>query len=384
MKRDSRETPFLSADPAPILERAAGGGRISEEECLALFRCRDLLAIGRAAHQARLSRTDPGAVTYTCDRNTNYTNACITGCAFCAFSRKPGDPDAYVLGESEFRAKIRELYERGGSQLLLQGGLHPGLPLEWHEGLLRWLRAEWPHLHLHCYSPPEIAYMAREARIPVFETIRRLREAGLQSIPGGGAEILSDRVRRKVSPRKISADEWIDVMRQASRAGLRASATMMFGHVETLEERVEHLRRVRDLQDETGVFTAFIAWTFQPKNAAVKEEFCGAYEYLRAAAIARLYLDNIPNHQASWVTQGPKIGQMSLFFGLNDLGSTMIEENVVREAGTAYRMDADELEAMAREAGFRPVKRNYYYEPYDHPADAPEGRRQRKILFPAY
>jgi cyclic dehypoxanthinyl futalosine synthase len=371
-----------AADVSAILNRAAAGERIGEDECLALFRCGDLLAIGRAANQARSLRTDPSLVTYNCDRNINYTNACVVDCSFCAFYRKPDDAEAYLLGEDDFRGKIAELYKQGGSQILLQGGLHPDLPLEWYEALLRWMRAEWPGIHLHCFSPTEIAYFARMTGVSVYDVIVRLREAGLNSVPGGGAEILSERPRRKMSPKKESAEGWLEVMRQVHAAGMRGSATMMFGHVETFAERAEHLRRIRDLQDETGVFTAFICWTFQPKNTPLKDKYCGSFEYLRTAAIARLFLDNIPNHQASWVTQGPKIGQTSLFFGLNDLGSTMIEENVVREAGSHFRMNAEELESMAREAGFKPLRRDYYYQPYSHPGDPPDGLRQSERPFP--
>jgi len=367
---------------APILKRAEALERLSPGECLALMRSRDLISIGRAAHRARLARADSRLATYNRDRNINYTNICSTACAFCAFCRPPGSPEAYILGEEQFRARIAELYATGGSQILLQGGHHPGLPLEWHEALLRWLRAEWPGLHLHCYSPTEIAFWARQSGLSPACVVGRLRDAGLQSLPGGGAEILSDRPRRKLSPEKCSADEWIAIMRETARAGLRGTATMMFGHIETDAERVEHLLRLRDLQDETGVFTAFAAWTFQPKNTPLKDKYCGAHEYLRVAAIARLFLDNIPNHQASWVTQGPRIGQISLLFGLNDLGSTMIEENVVREAGTAYRMDAAGLEALARQAGFEPMQRDYYYRPYRHPGDRPEGLRQTEHPFP--
>ncbi len=374
---------MMNDSNAAILARTVNAERLSDSDCLRLFQSADLLSVGQAAHQVRMQRCDPNSVTYNADRNINYTNVCTTRCSFCAFSRDEGDPDSYVLSEAEWREKIAELYRSGGSQILLQGGLNPHLTLEYFEQLLRWLRAEWPHLHLHCFSPHEIDYMASTADISIGETLARLRVAGLQSVPGGGAEILSDRPRHRLSPRKISADEWIKVMREVSRAGLRATATMMFGHRESMAERVEHLRRLRHLQDETGVFTAFIAWTFQPKNARPKDKFCGSYEYLRTIAIARLYLDNIVNHQASWVTQGPKVAQISLRMGINDLGSTMIEENVVREAGTSYRMNAADLESLASEAGFSPRKRDCFYGTYVHPGDAPEGRGQTEIAFPS-
>lgn len=372
-----------STEVDTILNRAASGERISESECLALFQCHDLTALGAAAHEARSLRTDPQSVTFNCDRNINYTNICTTGCSFCAFSRPPESEQGYVLGERELREKIAELYSHGGSQILMQGGINPDLPLEWHEALLRWLRAEWPHLHIHCYSPTEIEGLARISGLGIRQVLERLREAGLQSVPGGGAEILSDRPRGKLSPKKTSAGDWIDVMREVSRADMRATATMMFGHIETLEERVEHLGRLRDLQDETGAFTAFIAWTFQPKNQN-KDRFCGSHEYLRTVAIARLFLDNIANHQASWVTQGPKIAQVSLRMGINDLGSTMIEENVVREAGTAYRMDAKDLQRLAEDAGFAAVQRDFYYRPYVHPDDSPSGTGQSVHGFPGW
>ncbi len=354
----------------PILDRAVAGERLTEAEAVRLLESHDLLAIGRAAHAVRLRRHPESVVTFNIDRNINYTNVCEIDCTFCAFYRKEGDSDAYVLTREEFRKKIGELLAAGGNQILLQGGLHPDLPFEWYEDLLRWLRAEYPMVHLHCFSPTEISFFRDHFKMPLEEVIRRLMKAGLHSIPGGGAEILSDKVRAKISPEKTKADDWLEVMRVAHKLGLRTSATMMFGIIEDNADRVEHLRRLRDLQDETGGFTAFIAWTFQPKNTPYKDRFCGAFEYLKMVAVARLYLDNFDNLQASWVTQGEKIAQLSLFFGVNDLGSLMLEENVVRAAGTNHMLTLDTLKRMAEEVGFELRQRNFFYHPFAPPAKA--------------
>ena len=360
------------ADPEiyPILERAIEGQRLNDAQALRLLESHDLLALGRAAHAVRMRKHPEPAVTFNIDRNINYTNVCDIDCTFCAFYRKEGDGDAYVLTREEFRRKIDELLAAGGNQILLQGGLHPDLPFEWYEDLLRWLRTEYPMVHLHCFSPTEISFFRDHFKMPLEEVIRRLVKAGLHSIPGGGAEILSDRVRAKISPEKTKADDWLEVMRVAHRLGLRTSATMMFGIIESYADRVEHLRRLRDLQDETGGFTAFIAWTFQPKNTPYKDRFCGAFEYLKMVAVARLYLDNFENLQASWVTQGEKIAQLSLLFGVNDLGSLMLEENVVRAAGTNFMLTLDTLKVMAVELGFELRQRNFFYQPFVPPARA--------------
>jgi cyclic dehypoxanthinyl futalosine synthase len=284
----------------------------------------------------------------------------VSGCRFCAFYRAPGVADAYVLNRETLQSKLRETVALGGTQVLLQGGLHPDLPLEWYQDLVRWIHAEF-RLHVHGFSPPEIIHLARLNGLTVGEVIQRLHAAGLDTIPGGGAEILSDRVRREISPNKCTAGEWIEVMRAAHRLGLRTTATMVFGHIETLAERVEHLRRLRELQDETGGFTAFIPWTYQPCNTALGGRAAGAHDYLRTLAVSRLYLGNFANVQASWVTQGRDICQTALFFGANDVGSTMIEENVVRAAGVEYRLTRADLELMIRQISRVPRRRDCYY-----------------------
>lgn len=355
-----------AADPEiyPVLRRAAAGERLGDLDAERLFKSGDLLALGRAAHAARMRLHPEPVVTFVIDRNINYTNVCVTDCSFCAFARKAGAADAYVRTREELRQKIVETYAAGGRQILMQGGLNEALTLEWHEDLLRWMKREFPDLHIHAYSPTEISFFRDRFGVPLGEVIARLRAAGLDSIPGGGAEILVDRVRQRISPEKTRTDDWLAVMREAHRQGMRTTATMMFGIIETYAERVEHFRRLRELQDETGGFTAFINWTFQPKNTPYKERFAGAFEYLKTTAIARLYLDNIPNIQASWVTQGDKIAQMSLAMGVNDLGSLMLEENVVAAAGTAFSYTVDEMRRWAAELGFELRQRDYYYQPF--------------------
>lgn len=347
---------------AGLPESVENGGRMSDEEALALFRSNDLLAIGRAAGAMR-GRMNPGSiVTYVVDRNINYTNVCMSGCLFCAFYRTGEDDDHYTLTMEQIDRKIEETRRLGGSQILMQGGLIPGHGIEWYENMLRGIKAR-HDVHIHSFSPPEIVHISEISGITVAETIRRLHAAGLDSIPGGGAEILSDRVREEISPGKCSADEWIDVMRQAHLQGMRTTATMMFGHIETMEERVESLRRIRGLQDQTGGFTAFIPWPFQPENTAMQNVVpSGGFDYLKALAISRLYLDNIPAIQASWVTQGPKVAQVALLFGANDMGSTMIEENVVKAAGVSFRLSEKDLRGLVEDAGFTPKRRNMYYE----------------------
>lgn len=346
----------------PILERVMAGERLGDADAERLFETNDLLALGRAAHMVRARLHPDPTVTFIIDRNINYTNVCVTGCSFCAFSRRPGDADTYVITRDEMRRKIVETREAGGNQILLQGGLNPDLTMEWYEDLLRWMKAEFPGLHIHAFSPTELSFFRDQFKIELDEAIKRLVAAGLDSIPGGGAEILSDRVRGIISPGKTTADDWIGIMRAAHRLGLRTTATMMLGIIETHAERVEHLRRVRELQDETGGFTAFIPWTFQSRNTRHAGQRGGATDYLKTVAIARLYLDNIQNIQASWVTQGSKIAQMALLFGVNDLGSLMLEENVVAAAGTSYRYSIAEMRRWAEELGYKLVQRNFYYE----------------------
>ena len=371
------DTPLASThDPEiqPILARAVAGQRLTDADAERLFDSDDLLSIGSAAHAVRMRLHPNPVVTFVIDRNINYTNVCITDCSFCAFYRKKGADDAYVRTREELRQKIVETYEAGGSQILMQGGLHPDLPFEWYEDLLRWMKSEFPALHIHAFSPTELSFFRDHFSLPLEVVLQRLMDAGLDSIPGGGAEILSDRVRARISPEKTKADDWIHVMRVAHGLGLRTSATMMFGIIETHAERVEHLRRLRELQNETAGFTAFICWTFQPKNTPFKDRFCGAHEYLKTTAIARLYLDNFTNFQASWVTQGDKVAQYSLMMGVNDLGSLMLEENVVAAAGTHFEYTVDHLRNLSAECGFSLQQRDYFYRPYIHPELKSAGR----------
>jgi len=299
-------------------------------------------------------------VTYVVDRNINYTDICISGCKFCAFYKAPGDSAGYVLSFAELGDKIRETQQLGGTQILLQGGLHPDLPLEFYEEMLRFMKGF--DIHVHGFSPPEIHHFAELSGLSPRAVLARLQASGLDSMPGGGAEILNNRVRSEIAPRKCTADQWIEVMREAHHLGLRTTATMMFGHIETMAERLEHLQRIRDLQDETHGFTAFIPWPFQPDHTALGHiEKTTGFAYLKMLALSRLFLDNIPNIQASWVTQGPKIAQVSLFFGANDFGSTMIEENVVAAAGVSFRLTRQEIEGLVRSAGFIPRQRRMDY-----------------------
>ncbi|MBI5154397.1 dehypoxanthine futalosine cyclase [Candidatus Poribacteria bacterium] len=341
------------------------GRRLSDEDALHLFEHAQLPELSVAATRIR-QRLNPGrTVTYIIDRNINYTNACLADCEFCAFYRKHDDPEAYVLSREELAEKIRETQELGGNQILLQGGMHPKLKLEWYEEMLGFIKREFG-IHLHAFSAPEIHAFARINRLDYETVLRRLRAAGLDSLPGGGAEVLSDRVRREITRGKVMSDDWIEVHRVWHKMGGRSTATMMFGHVETLSERIETWRRFRGLQDETGGFTAFIGWTFQPANTRLGEQKgvreVGSWDYLRTTAIARLYLDNIQHIQASWVTQGGRIGQVSLYYGCDDMGSIMIEENVVRAAGASFRMTEQALRGLASEAGFDPRRRNFFYE----------------------
>ena len=349
---------------AAILEDAVAGVRISAGDAHTLLLEGDLLDLGLAAQQVRTRLVDPDVATYNIDRNINYTNVCVYKCRFCAFYREPGDPEGYLLPFEEIGAKIEETLALNGTGVLLQGGVHPELPITYYEELLGFIRDNYPEIHLHAFSPPEIKFIARKERLSFSEVIARLKGAGLMSIPGGGAELLSDDIRKEVlAYPKTSSDEWIDIMRQAHRNGLRTSATMMYGMGEGLEPRVEHLTRIRDLQDETGGFTAFISWTFQREHTDlqdVPETF--AHEYLRTLAVSRLFLDNVDHLQSSWVTQGKKIGQLGLQFGADDMGSTMIEENVVSAGGTSYRMSQDEMEHLIASAGFVPRQRTNLYE----------------------
>jgi cyclic dehypoxanthinyl futalosine synthase len=348
------------------LSKAVSGERLSYDEGVALFDCRDLAALGRAA-DAVCRRLHPGPFrTYNIDRNINYSNVCAAVCDFCAFYRKSTDADAYVLPREVLYQKIEETIALGGDQALMQGGLHPSLKLEWYEELLRDLKARYPKFNLHAFSAPEIWFFHKLNKLPLREVLGRLKEAGLGSLPGGGGEILADRVRKAITKNKCLTDEWLEVHRVWHELGGRSTCTMMFGHIETLAERVETLERLRRLQDETGGFTAFICWTFQPEHTDMAHiRPAGAHEYLRTQAIARLYLDNIPNIQSSWVTQGLKVGQLALLFGANDMGSLMIEENVVASAGTVHYLTLEQIKSAIRELGYVPRQRNVFYEYID-------------------
>ncbi|HKT80989.1 MAG TPA: cyclic dehypoxanthinyl futalosine synthase [Vicinamibacterales bacterium] len=344
-------------------DKIKAGARIDAAEALDLYRHAPTALLGQLADAVRLRKHPEPIVTYIIDRNVNYTNVCVAKCNFCAFYRDVGSPEGYVLGFDELYRKIDETIAVGGVQLLLQGGHNPDLPLSWYEDLFRAIKERYPSFKLHALSPPEVIHLSRMSRLAVGEVIDRLIAAGLDSVPGGGAEILVDRVRRLLHcDNKATADEWLDVMRHAHRAGLRTTATMMYGTVETDEERLEHLLRLRTLQDETGGFTAFITWSYQPDHTELAGSEATGIDYLRTLAIARIVLDNFDNLQASWVTQGGKVGQLSLAYGANDMGSVMIEENVVRAAGASYCMDEVEIVRNIEDAGFIPKRRNMHYE----------------------
>jgi len=346
-----------------ILRNVMDGGRVSAAEALELYQHAPTHELGRVADAIRLRKHPNGVVTYIIDRNVNYTNICVARCNFCAFYRQVGSSEGYVLGFEEIFHKIDETIAVGGNQLLLQGGHNPDLPIQWYEDLFRAVKARYPEFKLHALSPPEVLHIAKLNQVPVPAVIQRLVAAGLDSIPGGGAEILVDRVRKLLNCySKASSDEWIDVMREAHRAGLRTTATMMYGTVETHEERIEHMMRLRDLQDETGGFTAFITWSYQPEHTEHGGFEETGIDYLRTLALSRIVLDNFDNLQASWVTQGGKVGQLSLAYGANDMGSVMIEENVVRAAGASYCMDELEIVVNIEDAGFIPRRRNMHYE----------------------
>jgi cyclic dehypoxanthinyl futalosine synthase len=366
-----------------ILDKAIAGERLTPAEGLTLLESRDLTAIGRAA-DAVARRLHPEPVrTYNIDRNINYTNICSAVCDFCAFYRRPKDPEGYVLPREVLLEKVRETVELGGDQILMQGGMHPELKLEWYEELLADITARFPQVNLHAFSPPEIHAFTKVNKLPLAAVLERLKAAGLGSIPGGGAEILVDRVRKEITRGKVLTDDWLNVMRVWHELGGVSSVTMMFGHVETLAERIEHLERVRQLQVETGGFTAFICWTFQPDHTDMAHiPPAGSFDYLKTQAVSRLYLDNIPNIQSSWVTQGLKIGQLALLYGANDMGSLMIEENVVAEAGTVHYLTLEQIRGAIEELGFTPRQRNVRYQLIDlaHEQRAIAANRRRQEL----
>ncbi len=342
-----------------IIRQVLAGERIDGDAFLCLAEKADIHQLGLLADTIRKRLHPQPVVTYVIDRNINYTDICISACKFCAFFKAPEDKQGTVLTNEELGNKIRETRELGGTQILLQGGLHPDKPLAYYEDMLRFMKST--GIHVHGFSPPEICHFAELSKLTTKEVLQRLQAAGLDSMPGGGAEILADRVRQMLAPRKCSAAQWIGVMEEAHNLGMRTTATMMFGHVETMEERLEHLQRLRDLQDRTGGFTAFIPWPFQPDNTALADavpiEKTSGFSYLRMLALSRIFLDNFDNIQASWVTQGPKIAQVSLFFGANDFGSTMIEENVVAAAGVHFRLSEREIRRLVEDAGFTPRQR---------------------------
>jgi cyclic dehypoxanthinyl futalosine synthase len=349
-----------------ILDDTASGLRLRADDAVRLLESRDLAAIGRAAHAVTLRLHPEQWRTYNIDRNINYTNICTAVCDFCAFYRGPRHPEGYVLDRDLLLSKIEETVAIGGDQILMQGGLHPTLPLEWYEQLLREIKDRFPQVNVHGFSPPEIHHLTKVSKRPLREVLERLARAGLGSLPGGGGEILVDRVRTAMTRGKVLTDDWLEVHRQWHLLGGKSTATMMFGHIETLAERIEHLERLRELQDETGGFTAFICWSFQPDNTEMDDiPPAGPFEYLKTQAVARLYLDNFPNIQSSWVTQGREIGQLALLFGANDMGSLMLEENVVSAAGTVHHLTLEQMRSAISELGWIPRRRNVFYELFE-------------------
>ena len=360
---------MVSINRDALTEKILAGERISADNALELYGwpLEELAALANARRDLVKAKSYGGRgreiVTYIVDRNINYTNVCNVYCKFCAFYRTEKDEDHYVLSFEQIDQKLDELSAAGGVQTLMQGGHHPKLSFQWYIDLLHHIREKYPHINIHGFSPPEFQHFAETFRMPLREVISEFKNAGLGSIPGGGGEILVDRVRHKISPLKINSDEWLEVMQVAHELGLKSSATMMFGHVETINDRIEHFRRIREQQDRSGGFTAFICWTFQPQHTVLKVKHPpGVAEYLRTQALARLFLDNIDNVQSSWVTQGPEIGQIALRYGANDFGSVMMEENVVSSAGTTFRLNAEQIEALIRDAGYEPRRRNNWYE----------------------
>jgi len=345
-----------------IQEKVLGGERISPEEALRLYGGLTLPEMGALADAVRQRKHPDRVVTYIIDRNINYTNVCNVYCTFCAFMREERDEDSYVLTPEQVGEKIKELVAIGGVQILMQGGHHPKLGIDYYLNLLQYIRRHFPQVNVHGFSPPELTHFAEAFKMPLEEVIRRFKDAGLGSIPGGGGEILVDRVRNRISPLKCNSDEWLRMMEIAHGMGLNSSATMMFGHVETIEDRIEHLQRLRELQDRTRGFTAFICWTFQAEHTRLRAPTVGAHGYLRTQALARIFLDNFDNVQSSWVTQGPQIGQIALQYGANDFGSVLMEENVVSQAGATFRIDEATMRRLITELGYEPHRRNNWYQ----------------------
>ena len=351
-----------------LLQKVWEGQRVDAVEARRLCSL-PLEELGALAHRRRLlakAKAYDGAgndiVTYNIDRNINYTNICNVYCKFCAFYRTEKDVDSYLITKDELDQKIAETLALGGTQILMQGGHHPSLDLDWYLDTLSHIKSKFPQINIHAFSPSEFIHFQKVFDLPMEDLLKQFKEAGLGSIPGGGGEILVDRVRKRIAPLKAMSDEWMGVMDVAHRLGLNSSATMMFGHVETLEDRIEHLERVRAQQDATGGLTAFIAWTFQSENTKLKAEPVGAHEYLRMQALSRIYLDNVENIQSSWVTQGLEIGQVALTYGANDLGSIMIEENVVSQAGTTFQMTVEDMHRLIKDLGYQPRQRDNWYQ----------------------
>ena len=351
-----------------IFGKVLNGERLSAEDGERLFESKDIISLGRAAQKISKRKHPDGIVTYIVDRNINYTNICISKCLFCAFYREKDSKDAYVLNREELSKKIEETIKLGGVQILLQGGLNADFEIDFYEELLLFIKSF--NIHIHGFSPPEIAHISKMSKLSVEDVIKRLKNAGLSSIPGGGAEILVNKIRKKISPNKCTAQEWLNVMETAHNLGLRTTATMMYGHIESHRDRIEHLIKIRELQDKTRGFTAFIPWSFQSKNTKLQTlnselQTLNSFgvDYLKTLSISRLMLDNFDNIQASWVTQGAKVAQLALFFGANDMGSTMIEENVVKAAGVSFRMSEGEIRRLIEDAGFKPAKRDTFYQP---------------------
>ncbi|MBE0576661.1 MAG: dehypoxanthine futalosine cyclase [Desulfuromonadales bacterium] len=345
-----------------IENKINAGQPLNREEGLWLLTGAELLSLGKLADGVRRRKHPDCRVSFVVDRNVNYTNVCTTQCKFCAFYRDVTHPDAYVLSYKQIFSKVQELVDRGGTQLLMQGGLHPDLKLDWFEDLFRQLRQRFPTVQIHSLSPAEIVHIARLSELPMVDCLARLHQAGLQSLPGGGAEILVDAIRQEISPNKIGWREWAAVMRAAHHLGMPTTATMMFGVREQAEDIVEHLFRIRELQAERGGFTAFIPWSYQPGNTELGGEQASGVEYLKVLALARVILDNVTNIQASWVTQGARMAQIALYFGANDLGGTMLEENVVAAAGVDFRLSQEEIIDLAKSAGFQPARRTTTYD----------------------
>ncbi|HET6645157.1 MAG TPA: cyclic dehypoxanthinyl futalosine synthase [Fimbriimonadales bacterium] len=357
-------TPSVTFDE--IARKVLADERISPEEALALFRHHDLNELAALANHRRRAKVPGNVITYIIGRILNYTNVCWVRCKFCAFYRPPGDGEGYLLSDDEILAKVGDTVEKGGVEILFQGGLNPKLKIDYYESIFRKILDAYPQVILHALSPAEIIYIAHISKLTLRDCLIRLKEAGLHSIPGAGGEILVDRVRKIIAPYKDTTDEWLACMRTASSLGIRSTASMMFGHVETIEDRVEHLTRIRDLQDECSPFRAFITWSFQPEETdLIIERKASGYDYLRTLAVSRIFLDNVENFQLSILTQGPKIAQIGLGFGANDFGSVMIEENVVSAAGNKFILDASEFERLIVGAGYEPRRRNTRYELID-------------------